>query len=669
MGAGPRDSLPVVPGRPSRLLLAASHPDRLFEAWQRVLANRGAAGGDGVTVDRFAHFADTAIPRLSAMLRDGSYRPAPARRVQIAKRDGGTRTLTIPAVVDRVAQGATALTLGPALEAQMEDSSFAYRRGRGVADAVRRVAALRRDGFRWVVDADIRSYFDSIPHAPLLDRVECHSGDDALIDLIAQWLEWYAPGGRGVPQGSPLSPLLANLYLDELDEAMDGRGIRMVRYADDFVVLARNAATAQDALAQASTILAEHGLELHPDKSRVIGFDQGFRFLGHLFVRSMVLRETDWEVPDEAATAAAEAVRAVDVPPAAPFADAGPPGNAAASPGWRVLYLMEPGRVLHADGESFAVREGEAIVFKVQAGRVGRVELGERTSATPGALELAAAHDILVARIDGHGRTLAEWVPPGAVGLHGRRHLAQARVILDPERRLALARTLVVGRIRGQRAVLARANRDRRDETLTAAIARMKPVLRSAAVAPTVPAAMGWEGFAGQLYWPALACALDGDIGFSGRRRRREGAEAFDLILNALSWLLARDIRVALHRRGLHPGMSVLHETRDGEEALGFDLMEEFRAPLVEATAVALVNRRAIRASLFARSAAGRLSLAAEGWAAVIRGYEATLDRPSASPLRGGDRVGWRVRIGDQAAMLAAHFESDEPYVPIDLGY
>lgn len=661
--------LPLVPGRPGRLLMAASDPDRLTEAWQRVLANRGAAGGDGVTVDRFAQFADTAIPRLSVMLRDGSYRPAPARRVQIAKRSGGTRTLTIPAVVDRIAQGAVALTIGPTLEAHMEDSSFAYRRGRGVADAVRRVAALRRDGFRWVVDADIRNYFDAIPHAPLLDRVERHSGDDALIDLIAQWLEWYAPGGRGVPQGSPLSPLLANLYLDDLDEAMDGRGLRMVRYADDFLVLARDANSAQQALAQASAILADHGLELHPDKSRVIGFDQGLRFLGHVFVRSMVLRETDWDVPDEAATADLDAVGEVGAPAAAPFAEAGPAGMGAASPGWRVLYLMEPGRALHADGESFAVQAGEATMFKVQAARVGRIELGERTGATPGALELAAAHDILIARIDGHGRTIAEWVPPSAVALHGRRHLAQAGVILDPARRLALARTLVVGRIRGQRAVLARANRERRDATITAAIARMKPVIRSAATAATVSAAMGWEGFAAQLYWPALACALDGDIGFSGRRRRHEGSAAFDLLLNALSWLLARDIRVALHRRGLHPGMSVLHETRDGEEALGFDLMEEFRAPLVEATAVALVNRRAIRAPLFARKGDGGLSLASEGWATVIKGYETALDRPSASPLRGGDRVGWRVRIGDQAAMLAAHFERDEPYAPIDLDY
>lgn len=656
----------MVPGRPDRLLLAASSPDRLVEAWQRVQANHGAAGGDGVSVDRFARFADTAIPRLSAMLRDGSYRPAPARRVSIAKRDGGTRLLTIPAVVDRIAQGAVALTLGPILEAQMEDSSFAYRRGRGVADAVRRVAALRREGFRWVVDADIRHYFDAIPHAPLLDQVERYSGDDALLDLIAQWLEWYAPGGRGLPQGSPLSPLLANIYLDDLDEAMEGHHLRIVRYADDFVVLARDAKRAQEALAQASALLAARGLELHPEKSRVLGFDQGLRFLGHLFVRSMVLRETDWELPSE--TDIVPAVVGDGDAPAPPLGPE-PPSAAVGAPGWRVLYLMEPGRLLEAEGESFAVRADAVSIFKVHAGRVGRIELGEQTQASGAALDLAAAHDILVARVDGHGRTIAEWVPPGGIGLHGRRHLAQANVILDPERRLALARTLVLGRIRGQRAVLARANRERRDDLITTAIARLKPVIRSAAAARDVAAAMGWEGFAAQLYWPALARALKGDVGFSGRRRRREGSEAFDVLLNALCSLLARDIRVALHRRGLHPGLSVLHETRDGEEALSFDLMEEFRAPLVEATAVALVNRRAIGEACFERRRDGRLSLVSEGWTAVIKGYEAALDRPSASPIRGGDRVGWRVRISDQAALMAAHFEQGQPYAPVELDY
>lgn len=225
--------------RPGRHALydTATRLDSLERAWQRVRANAGAAGGDGLTVAQFDQAAAARLLSLHKALRDGSYAPGPVRRVSIPKRGGGERVLTIPCVADRVIHTAVVAALVPVLEPGFEDVSFAYRPGRSVAQAVARVQALRDSGHTWVVDADIERYFDRVPHGPLLGVLETVVDDPALLDLIALWLEHAGDQGAGLPQGSPLSPLLSNLYLDSLDEdslaAAFGRGVRLVRYADD----------------------------------------------------------------------------------------------------------------------------------------------------------------------------------------------------------------------------------------------------------------------------------------------------------------------------------------------------------------------------------------------------------------------------------------------------
>ncbi|HRD78528.1 MAG TPA: reverse transcriptase domain-containing protein, partial [Hyphomicrobiaceae bacterium] len=188
----------------------------------------------------FAANAPQRLVRLRAALRDGSYRPRALRRVAIPKDDGGERVLAIPAVVDRIAQTAIAQALTPWLEREFEDSSFGYRPGRSVQDAVRRVSELRAAGLTHVVDADISAFFDSVPHESLLARLAESMDEGPTTQLIALWLEHAGNDGRGLAQGSPLSPLLSNLCLDRIDEAFAGRGARIVRFADDFVILCRS---------------------------------------------------------------------------------------------------------------------------------------------------------------------------------------------------------------------------------------------------------------------------------------------------------------------------------------------------------------------------------------------------------------------------------------------
>jgi RNA-directed DNA polymerase len=268
-------------------------PGTLALAWAKVRANKGAAGVDGQSIKRFAAKADLYLSELSAALREGTYRPQPVKRVDIPKGDGRTRPLGIPTVKDRIVQQAVRLVIEPIFEHDFADGSYGFRPRRGCHDALREVDELIRDGYTFVVDADLKSYFDTIPHDRLVTRIEEHIIDGGVLDLIRGWLKadilkgldrWTPTAGS--PQGAVISPLLANIYLDPLDKLMAARGYRMVRYADDFVILCRTREAADAALDEVRAWVEANGLTLHPEKThvgdcRVPG--QGFEFLGYRF--------------------------------------------------------------------------------------------------------------------------------------------------------------------------------------------------------------------------------------------------------------------------------------------------------------------------------------------------------------------------------------------------
>ncbi len=267
----------------------------LRAAFARVKANRGAAGVDHMTVTMFDHRRETYLAALATALRTGTYRPQPIRRHWIPK--PGTRErrpLGIPTVRDRVVQTAVRLVIEPIFERGFADHSYGFRPQRGAKEALRRVAALLRAGYVHVVDADLQSYFDSIPHAPLRARVRSTIRDGRLLALLDAFLHQPIFGeltqwtpGTGTPQGAVISPLLANLYLDPLDHALAAAGYEMVRYADDFVVLCRTAEDAGAALTIIRRWTEAAGLRLHPQKTRLVDLQQpdGFDFLGYHFTR------------------------------------------------------------------------------------------------------------------------------------------------------------------------------------------------------------------------------------------------------------------------------------------------------------------------------------------------------------------------------------------------
>lgn len=260
----------------------------------QVEANRGAAGVDHVTVKAFGERQETEVAKLSEQLRAGTYRPQAVRRVHIPKPGTKeTRPLGIPTVRDRVVQTAVVKVIEPIFERDFAEQSYGFRPGRGCKDALRRVDQLLQAGYTFVVDADLKSYFDTIPHERLMDRVRTKIRDGHLLTLIESFLkagildgltEWNP--AAGAPQGAVLSPLLSNIYLDPLDHLLAEQGFEMVRYADDFVILCRTAEEAEQALQIVQQWTSDKGLTLHPTKTRIVNaVTEGFDFLGYTFRR------------------------------------------------------------------------------------------------------------------------------------------------------------------------------------------------------------------------------------------------------------------------------------------------------------------------------------------------------------------------------------------------
>ena len=272
-------------------------PRTLAASFERVRANGGAAGVDHQTIARFSEDLERNLERLSDSLRHGTFRPQEIRRVWIPKPGRNEkRPLGIPTVRDRVVQTALRSAIEPIFERDFAEQSYGFRPGRGCKDALRRVEELLGAGHVWVVDADLKGYFDTIPHDRLMERVRARIADGRVLDLIESFLranvhetageEESGPDpDEGTPQGAVISPLLSNIYLDPLDHLMAERGVEMVRYADDFVILCRSEQDARAALAMVEEWVRKHGLTLHPEKTRVVdaGSGDGFDFLGYRF--------------------------------------------------------------------------------------------------------------------------------------------------------------------------------------------------------------------------------------------------------------------------------------------------------------------------------------------------------------------------------------------------
>jgi RNA-directed DNA polymerase len=281
-------------------LIDKVYADRtLALAWAKVLSNAGACGVDGITVERFGKDSQKRLLAVKEHLKEGSYQPKPVKRVMIPKPGSAQkRPLGIPTVRDRVAQTALRMVIEPIFEKEFAPHSYGFRPGRGCKDALRQVNALLKSGHVHVVDADLKSYFDTIPHQRLMALVAERIADGRVKALIETFLKQgvledgvqMEAGEEGTPQGGVISPLLANLYLNPLDWLMADAGFAMVRYADDFVVMCRTPEQARHALEKIRAWTQEVELTLHPEKTRTVDMrveKSHFDFLGYRFYRTL----------------------------------------------------------------------------------------------------------------------------------------------------------------------------------------------------------------------------------------------------------------------------------------------------------------------------------------------------------------------------------------------
>ena len=257
------------------------------KAFARVEASAGMAGVDRETIRDFGSSLDLNLGRLAYEMESGEYRPYPMLRFLVEKRGGKSRPLVVPCVRDRVAQASVLNVLEPVFEAEFEDFSHGYRKGRSVKSAARQIRDYRDKGFRFVVEVDIVAYFDSIDHRLLYEKLKTVVQDRHLMELFRLWVESEVYDGqkvfvmeKGVPQGSVVSPMLANLFLDEFDEAMATMGFIMVRYADDFVILAKTRERAARALELTDAVLKTMRLQIDEEDTRLTSFDDGFQIPG-----------------------------------------------------------------------------------------------------------------------------------------------------------------------------------------------------------------------------------------------------------------------------------------------------------------------------------------------------------------------------------------------------
>ena len=268
--------------------------ENLKMAWDRVRANKGSGGVDGQSMAAFAVQQNQQLERLHGELKENAYQPLPVRQVPIEKRDkpGEYRLLGIPTIYDRVCQQALLNRLEPIFEPLFDDANFGYRRRRSTKDALRKIWKEIDGGREWIVDADLRDFFGSVDHEKLLTLVAQQVADGRVLRLIRAMLKAGSygkgrlfPTERGTPQGGVVSPLLSNILLTPFDREMRRKGYQLTRYADDWVVTCKTAAEARAAIDAALQILKQLGVELHPQKTRIVHVQQGFEFLGYKIKR------------------------------------------------------------------------------------------------------------------------------------------------------------------------------------------------------------------------------------------------------------------------------------------------------------------------------------------------------------------------------------------------
>ena len=587
--------------------------------------------------------------------------PKPLRPVRIPKPNGAVRCLNIPPFLDRVLQRALLDQLALALDVHMSERSFGFRPGRSRMQARDRILRLYDAGLRHVVESDVADFFDSVDFWRIAVRLRAFLGKDPVINQVMAFVSAPAEVNgqieqrlRGLPQGAPLSPLLSNLILDDLDHDLDHAGYQMVRYADDFVILAADADSARAALNLAQQSLAEKGLRLKGEKSRITSFDEGFSFLGYRFAPGIAVDRRhdsplipDRTLVDELADAPIEAADAFALPPAdLPAAD---------DFGTVVVVSRNDGTLAVASGQLIGRWKDQPEQRWPIAPMAAVVLLG-RQRLTSGALQALMAAGTPVHVADGRGQWLGAttpWPAPDTIDLW----IAQRQQCQNPAFALDCAKAVVAARVRHQREALRR-RLSGTDDAIKALDKTQTQIER----ATDQNQLRGVEGAAARRYFEALRAIVPAEFEFDGRDKRPP-RDPFNALLSLGAVILHSHVDLVLRARGLLPTVGFYHQPHGRHATLASDLIEPVRHR-VERIALSMLRRGQLRSTDFQREPSGAVRLTVP----AKRAYVEALEREFATPtkLAGSEQPGTlHEHLWQQATGFALACRGKGPFVAI----
>lgn len=627
----------ALPERRASLLRSSFSLGNLDSAWEAIRNNRRRTAFerelDQVTFG-LPPDADqrSELVRLARQLEAGEYNFPPLEGVLIEKPKGGQRALAVPPLLDRVLQRAVAQMLVHIIEPVMYARSFGYRPGRNRMQARDLIQRLVREGYSWFFESDIDSFFDAVDPTLIYNRLMSLLPDDTAVDRIMRWIT--APvrfQGRlvqrgGLPQGSPLSPLLANLVLDDFDRDLVAAGFMPVRFADDFIVPCKSREQAQRASEVVLASLGEKGLSLNDDQTRIARFADGLKFLGYRFLNDLAI---ETRKPRRGSKVAAEAPHPESWH--ARISDDHPPdctvqqepndedmqssvevGFGQAGRAGTLVILSEPGCVVFTrEGRLWSQHEDAAARMIGPWNEIGGLLLMGYQRFTQTALHRAMEHRIPVYFTDGFGRLKGT--------LHGTSNpdkhllwLKQIEACRRTDLTMQVARELVAARLHHQGQVLRRRGVD--GKTLR----RLKQLQKKTTSAPALEILRGIEGSATRVYFGTIGRLLPGWVGFEGRNRRPP-RDPFNALLSLGYSMLYSHTDTLVQVAGLMSSHGFYHQPRGRHAALASDMMEPFRH-LIEGTAVAQLNRRQLSDSDFQIDENGACRLRVSGRHLFLRG-------------------------------------------------
>ena len=639
-------------------------PETLFQAWNKVVSNDGMAGYDKQSITDYSWRIEEHLAALGRQLLTGTYEPQPLLKLVMLKPTGKLRTLLIPTVMDRVAQTAAAIVLTPLVESELGANTFAYRQGLSRMTAAREIERLRNLGYHWVVDADISSFFDTVDHPLLFQRFRELCDDEEMLKLISRWLTALIVDGQnpkvknttGLPQGCPISPMLANLYLDKFDDRIEKEGFKLVRFADDFLILCKTKPKAEAALELSESALAELKLHLNNEKTRITTFSEGFKYLGYLFIRSLVLptkmHPEEWydklgklklrKAPKQTTeadtdefelqtgdsgtitvtketllqtefgekllqslekqqvdvdkflekTAKEDILRQKEKQTAL---------NKLYSPLLNTLYLQEQGSILRKEGERFSVEKEERQINDIIVRRVDQILVLGNVSLTTPAIQYCMKNNIPITFISQHGSYFGRL--EATTNDNSAVERFQYLRSLDEPFALDIASRIVQAKIRNSRTMIQKRramaweSNGELKEKFDTTLSLMTSLAEHTKTCENMDALRGLEGKTAALYFELFGLLFKKELPFytdAFRRVRRPPTDPVNSLLSFGYTLLHNNVFSLVRMKGLNPYIGFLHAEDKGNPALINDLVEEFRT-IIDSMTLYTLNKGVLR--------------------------------------------------------------------------